>query len=293
MSKFFDQTQKAQDWALREGMVKDFDLEGLLNTVKETVKTADTVATDLSARRLEGCEKISLPRSTDSKTIFSGSEYTTTIALESYRALRTRLMRLQAAQGLHSIVLSSAIPGEGKTLTSLNLALTCAQIREQRVLLIDADLRTGGLTKLLQAPPGPGLAEVLAGEVPVEAAIASTDLPNLFVLRAGNSNVPPTELFAGKHWKELLGWCSETFRTVLVDSPPILTLADFELISAACDGVLVVVRAMHTQRELLKKASAQVDAKKLLGIVFNGAVAGGRNDYQNAGYYIKGNGVEK
>jgi protein-tyrosine kinase len=295
MSKFFDQTQKAQEWALREGASGSLDLEGLLTNVKETVAAGERISTDLSVRRLEGCRKMRLPNSKNSAVILSGNEFTTTMAMESYKTLRTRLMRLQAAQGLRSIVMGSAVPGEGKTLTSLNLALTCAQLRDQRVLLIDGDLRTGGLTKLMEVPPGPGLSEVLAGKETFEGAMVMTDLPNLSVIGAGNHDTSPTELFAVARWKELLGWASETFQTILVDSPPILTFADFDLISAACDAVLVVVRAQHTPREILKKAAAQLEAKKLLGVVYNGAVAIDRNHYQHAGYYGNGkdNGLDR
>src|SRR5208283_1917753 len=190
MSKLFDQTQKAQDWALRQGTAGKLDLEGMLQSVKETVKTADTVATDLSSHRLDACRKIRLPRSADSRAIFSGNDLTTTMATESYRALRTRLLRLQAAQGLHSIVLSSALPGEGKTLTSLNLALVCAQLRDQRVLLVDGDLRTHGLTRLMGGPTAPGLSDILAGDVPFESAIVATDHPNLYVMGAGSNDAP-------------------------------------------------------------------------------------------------------
>jgi capsular exopolysaccharide synthesis family protein len=293
MSKLFNQAQKAQDWELREGTSNKLDLEGMMQSVKETISTADAVGTDLSSQRLDGCRKIHLPRSSNSRVIFSGNVMTTTMATESYRALRTRLLRMQETQGLHSIVLSSALPGEGKTLTSMNLALVCAQLKDLRVLLIDGDLRSHGLTRLMGEPPGPGLSDVLAGDVPFESAIVATDQPNLYVLAAGSSDTPPAELFAGSRWKELLGWAAETFKVVLVDSPPILTLADFELISAPCDGVLVVVRALQTRRELLKKASAQVDAKKFLGLVFNGSVATSRDSCHHADYYGNGNGNQK
>jgi protein-tyrosine kinase len=291
MSKLFNQAQKAQDWELREGTGNKLDLEGMLQSVKETIGTADTVGTDLSSQRLDGCRKIGLPRSSNSRVVFSGNDVTTTMATESYRTLRTRLLRMQVNQGLHSIVVSSALSGEGKTLTSMNLALVCAQLKDQRVLLIDGDLRSHGLTKLMGELPAPGLSDVLAGEEPFESAIFATDQPNLYVLGAGSNDAPPAELFAGSRWKELLGWAAETFKTVLVDSPPILTLADFDLISAPCDGVLVVVRALRTRRELLKKASTQVDPKKFLGLVFNGAAATSRDGYHHAGYY--GNGKQK
>ncbi len=86
---------------------------------------------------------------------------------------------------------------------------------------------------------------------------------------AGSPLIPPPELFAGPRWKELIGWSSECFKIILVDSPPILPLADFELIAAGCDGVLVLVRALSTERESLRKAVNLIDVKKLLGVVMN------------------------
>src|SRR5713226_2129240 len=227
MSKFFNEIRKAQDCAVREGATKRLDVQRILDNVKENVQKADAVAIDLAEMRVGRSGKVHLARSSDSPVIHAGSE-STEEALESYRALRTRLMRLQAEQGIRSVVMSSALPGEGKTLTTLNLALCCAQLQDHRVLVIDADLRTRGLSGLLGQPAGPGLGEILANQAQFDECIFATDLPNLYILCAGASKAPPAELFAEKRWKEFIGWCSESFKLVLVDSPPILPLADFE-----------------------------------------------------------------
>jgi protein-tyrosine kinase len=203
--------------------------------------------------------------------IISHANGTNAAAIEAYRTLRTRLLKFQASDGMRCVALSSAMPGEGKTLTSMNLAISCAQLHQVRVLLIDADLRTGGLTQLMGQPPAPGLSDVLSGRVAAEGAIFSTELPNLHVLGAGSTAASPPDLFAGPLWKELLRWSREHFTLVLVDSPPVLSLTDFDLISGPCDGILMIVRALRATRTLLQKASAQVDSKKLLGIVYNGA----------------------
>jgi len=192
-------------------------------------------------------------------------------------------MRSQAKAGLKSIAITSSLPGEGKTLTTMNLGLCYAQLPQQRVLVIDADLRTCGLTSMLDHPSTPGLAEVLAGEVTPDEAIVATNQKNLFVLPAGNVSSSPPELFTGSRWQEFLAHCSEMFKLVLIDTPPILPLADFELISVACDGVLMVVRAHHGQRETLQKTAGGVDPKKLLGLVFN-ATDVSRKDYYGYGY---------
>jgi capsular exopolysaccharide synthesis family protein len=168
-------------------------------------------------------------------------------------------------------VVTSASQGEGKTFTSLNLASSCAQLHDTRVLLIDGDIRGQGLSRRLECPPGPGLSEVLSAKCDPEAAILTTDMPNLCVLPAGAAVVPSAELFAGKAWQEFLEWCEESFKLIVIDSPPVLNLADVELMTAACDGVLMVVRALQTKRDVLQKTANQIEPKKLLGVVYNAA----------------------
>jgi len=136
---------------------------------------------------------------------------------------------------------------------------------------------------MLDHPSTPGLAEVLAGDVSPDEAIVSTNQKNLFVLPAGTVLSSPPELFIGSRWQEFMGRCSELFKLILIDTPPILPLADFELISAACDGVVMVVRAHHGQRETLQKTAGALDPKKLLGVVFNATDVSGK-DYDGYGY---------
>ena len=246
--------------------------------VLESVSGAERVSVAVAADRLQSCRKIRLMGSATVPLLMSNGE-SSELAKDAYRALRTRLMRLQAMQGTRSLVVTSSIPSEGKTFTSINLAVCCAQRSELRVLLVDADLRTRGLSGLLGFPSGPGLGEVLSGQAGFEEAVCSTDLPNLYTVAAGSSPIPSPELFAGSRWKEFIGWASESFKIILIDSPPILPLADFELLSQSCDGVLLVVRANSTRRETLQKAVRHVESKKMLGVVFNS------NDGEGGQYY--------
>jgi protein-tyrosine kinase len=240
---------------------------------------------DLGDARLSECRKFSLPLQNIAHVQFTNSDAMQP-AEESYRALRTRLLRLRSAQGLRSVVITSAVQGEGKTLTSLNLALCCAQLHEMRVLLVDADIRSFGLSRAVVAPQGLGLADILSGQCTPEQAVMATDHPNLFVLSSGASTIPAAELFASRRWPEFIGWCNETFRLALVDSPPVLNLSDVELITAGCDGVLMVVRAHQTKRQILEKCAAQIDSKKLLGIVYNGTAVGTQYGYGYRSYGI-------
>jgi protein-tyrosine kinase len=124
------------------------------------------------------------------------------------------------------------------------------------------------------------LGGILEGSSTYQDAILRTDCPSLYVLPSGDTTSSPPELFAASHWKEFVGWASETFRLVIIDSPPIMNLADFELISAACESAMLVVRARKTDRRALSRVLAQVDPKKLAGVVFNAA-----EDELSKGYY--------
>jgi capsular exopolysaccharide synthesis family protein len=190
---------------------------------------------------------------------------------ESFRVLRTRLLRLQSKRGLRSVVVTSSTKGEGKSTVSLHLAFTCAQLPEMKVLLIDADIRGYGLSQLLGPPKGQGLPEVLLQKAELDEAILATDLPNLYFLPCESTAVPPAELLASRRWSELIASCAETFSLVIVDAPPILNLTDADLISAPCDGVLMVARSHETRTDFVQKATCQIDSKKLIGVILNGA----------------------
>jgi Mrp family chromosome partitioning ATPase len=108
-------------------------------------------------------------------------------------------------------------------------------------------------------------------------------LENLFVLGAGSLNGQPSELFASHFWPEFVAWASQSYGIVIVDAPPIHSLSDAELISAGCDGVLMVVRALSTPREIAQKCASRLDKRKLVGIVFNGLPSSLGNDYDYYG----------
>jgi capsular exopolysaccharide synthesis family protein len=278
MSKYFNEAVKKRTAAIP---LESLKIAAVRDIEEIPAAVPPGIPQDFEGERLEQCEKVEIPLSKIFRAKFQGSK-SLEAAEESYRALRTRLLRARSTQTLRSIVITSPSQGEGKTLTSLNLALCCAQLRDMRILLIDGDIRSQGLSRLVRTSNEVGLAQVLAEQCEPENAVMATDLPNLFVLPSGTLSSPAPELFANKRWQELVSWCHETFKLVLVDSPPSLNLSDVELISAACDGVLMVVRARQTRRDSLRKSVAQIDAKKLLGVVFNAASQGTHYRYQYA-----------
>jgi capsular exopolysaccharide synthesis family protein len=303
MSKFFNDTRSVQKinpvpatanvdiqelvGALKQGIEAssasdpaDMDLKHLLQPLKDSHEITSQVA----AGRLEKCRSIRIPRTEEKSFLVTQYNPAMQAAVEAYRTLRTRLVKQQTRTGARSLVVSSGAQGEGKTLTSFNLALCYANIQNWPVLLVDADLRTRGLSHLMGDPPeSDGLARILEENIPYASAVLSTDVPNLYVLPAGETIASPSELFSGPQWKEFLGWACESFRLVLIDCPPALNLADFELIAAPAESVILVARSRKTAREALTKALAQIDPRKIAGVVFNAAEELSKKNYYGYG----------
>ena len=282
MSKFFNETLKARSAALTsDGIAELLGSAGPAidtnNSTREpaneaengTVKPSAAPASDLKGLLSDENSRIRPCISNPLREKFKGSNSLEAVD-ESYRALRTRLMRIRAAQGIRSVIVTSAIQGEGKTLTSVNLAWCCARLHDLRVLLIDGDIRTSGLSRSLNLSSAPGLAEVLSGEFEPQTALSTTDNPNLHVMGSGLFTKSPAELFAGEGWQRFIHWCGKNYDLILIDAPPVLNLADVELMLASCDAALMVVRALYTKREILQKCATQFDTKKLCGVVYNG-----------------------
>jgi capsular exopolysaccharide synthesis family protein len=289
VSKLFDEVKRAQQ-STREPSklhhVEDLDIGQLLKNIEYPEIAKEVV----SAPLVERPRTISLVKR-ESPVAIAG-EVGSAAAVESYRTLRTRLMNRQAAKPFKTVMITSAVPGEGKTLTALNLALCCAQLPDSRVLLVDADLRSRGLTCLFGNPETAGVSEVLSGEVTAQQAVQPTDHKNLCVVTAGAlAGKSSAEQFAGPSWREFMAQSSEVFSLIVVDSPPVLAVADSEMIGAGCEGLLVVARALHTSREVLQRLAGSIDKSKLIGLVYNGVPQGimSRHHY---GYGYNNDGTE-
>ena len=189
-------------------------------------------------------------------------------ASEQYRILRTRLSQHPAQPRM--IVVSSASPGEGKTTSSINIAGALALKNDVSVLLVDGDLRRSSIAGLLGIDMSPGVAEVVSGGVPLEQAIVRTSqIPNLYVLPAGRSQRNPAEVLDSPHWKSLCLDLRANFQYVIVDAPPVSGVADYDLIQASCDGVIMVIRPDLTNRKAYKHALRTIPRELFLGVVVN------------------------
>jgi protein-tyrosine kinase len=193
---------------------------------------------------------------------------------EEFRTLRTRLNHLQTLQPLHTLVVTSASPAEGKSFTAVNLALTQAQLADKRVVLADFDFRRPSVDKTLQLPTSPGITDYLHGEIPLEKAIRKLNHPSLYVMTAGQAVSNPLELLNLRECRGLLDELRQNFDWVIIDSPPLLFAADGNLLATMCDGTILVVRIGSTTFETVSRAQQSLCENNVLGIVVNGARRG-------------------
>ena len=188
---------------------------------------------------------------------------------EQYRVVRTNLLQNPDAPCV--LVISSCGPGDGKTLSAVNTAGALAMKNETTVLLMDADLRNPTLARTLGLANEPGLADVLNGQTKLEEAIIRTaQFPNLYVLPAGKAGRNPAELLDSDAWRQLCATLRNSFRFVLIDTPPIAAVADYDLVQAIADGIIFVARPDHSNRSLCLTALQKVRASgKLTGVLIN------------------------
>jgi capsular exopolysaccharide synthesis family protein len=168
-------------------------------------------------------------------------------------------------------MVTSALPQEGKTTTSINCAVVLAQ-KGTRVLLIDADLRRPSIHKTLGMGPRSGLSNVLTGSSTLEQTITRTAiLPNLFVLPAGTPPPNPAELLASANMRDVLAKLREEYDHIVVDTPPSLSVTDAVVLSPRADAVVLVIRSGQTSKQALRRSRdilAQVNAK-VVGVLLN------------------------
>jgi protein-tyrosine kinase len=191
----------------------------------------------------------------------------TAIVREQYNKLAAAVHQSQLERSLKVVMVTSAVPHEGKTLTAANLALTLSESYERRVLLIDGDLRHPTVHALFGASNGRGLSDSLAGHGPLPLIEVTS---RLWILAAGSSGGDPMKTLTSDRMRMLIDDARAEFDWVLVDTPPIGLLPDAGLVAAMADGTLFVVLAGRTPYDLIQRAAEAVGAERILGVVLNG-----------------------
>jgi len=192
---------------------------------------------------------------------------------EEFRTLRTRMNHLQTVQPLHTIVVSSPSPAEGKTFTAVNLALAESHLAESSILLGDFDLRRPIMHNLFQVDRSPGLSDFLTGQCTFPQALRKIEGMNLYLLPAGSPVKNPLELLNTRQCKALFEELPRCFHWAIFDTPPLLFSADANLLATLADGTILVVKIGSTTFDNITRAIQSLCENNVLGIVANGARA--------------------
>ena len=206
----------------------------------------------------------------DEKTMlfFNGNE--SARGTEEFRTLRSRLYHTRESMTLKKILVTSALPKEGKSFTSANLAQVLVRQHGRRVLLIDADLRAPRLHLMLGTTSAPGLSDYLQGTVDEFSITQRGPMENLFFIPSGNQISDPAELVANGKLKTLLQRLEPLFDWIVIDSPPAVPVSDASVLAKACDGIVMVVRSNATPIDMARRAREEFPDQLLVGVVLNG-----------------------
>jgi protein-tyrosine kinase len=206
----------------------------------------------------------------DAKTMLFFNQEENGLGTEQFRTLRSRLYQMREKASLKKILVTSALPQEGKSFVSANLAQVLVRQHGRRVLLIDGDLRVARLHAALGTTSSPGLADYLLGESDEFAIMQRGSMENLFFIPCGRTVPHPAELIANGRLKMLMQRVEPLFDWIIVDSPPAVPVSDASQLANFCDGVLMVVRSNATPYDTAQRARQEFQGKTLVGVVLNG-----------------------
>ncbi len=205
---------------------------------------------------------------------------------EAYRTLRTNFQFATIRQKPKTVMVTSAVPGEGKTTTAVNMAVTMAD-RGMRVLLVDTDLRRPNVHRVLKVERDVGLADVVREGIETQRTIRSTGIENLWIVSSGRVPPNPSELMGSERMARLIKRLGEDFDLVVCDAPSILVVTDPVLLATHVDTVVLVVSANNARRETIQRACKLLQAANatIAGVVLNGLEVTRRHYYYYYYYY--------
>jgi capsular exopolysaccharide synthesis family protein len=201
------------------------------------------------------------------------------LGAEKFRFLGVRLRQIQQARQIKKVLITSTLPEEGKSLVSGNLAITLARRKQQKVLLLEGDLRRPVQSALFGLGHLPGISEWLQSGSQAVNNIYFLEGPGFWMMPAGTPPENPLELMQSGKLAALIEQVGSGFDWVLIDSPPILPLADTSVWARFADGVLLVVREGRTEKPMLQRCLATLDPSRLLGVVVNNCSNTDHEDY--------------
>jgi protein-tyrosine kinase len=211
----------------------------------------------------------------DPRTMLFFQEEDTRVGAEEFRTLRSRLYQIREKMPLKRLMVTSALPKEGKSFVAANLAQVMVRQHGRRVLVIDADLRNPGMHRHLGAPQSPGLSDYLLSECDEFAAMQRGPMENLFFMPGGRAVTNAPELLSNGRLKLFLQRVEPLFDWIILDSSPVIPVSDATLVAGSCDGILMVVRSNVTPSDLARRAREEFPDKLLLGVVLNGTSTAG------------------
>ncbi len=190
---------------------------------------------------------------------------------ERYRRMMTHIDHLGARDDnpYRMLVVASSREAEGKTLTSMNLALSLAEDRDRKVLLMDMDLHRPRVHHFLLSKPRIGWMDVFEDRAELDAALVSLNQTRLRMLPAGRPPDKPAEVIKSERFRRLLRQLRDRFDAIVLDAPPLMRFVDANILNSYADGLLFVIRAGLTSRQIVRKALAQITTGRVVGVVLN------------------------
>ena len=226
------------------------------------------------------------PGATDRYTLFQSKDQ---IFTEQYKNFSARFEHAIDTRGYKVVAISSAVAGEGKTVSTVNLASNLASTGRKKVLLIDLDLRKSDLAKGLRFVSTPGMVELLQGSADLNEVLRFVITQGLHVIPSGKLVSSPWGLLAGERFRTLLQELREQYDVILLDTAPILPVSDTLVLRDLVDGIILVHRLGYTPHNLFRQAIEDIGEKKLLGVLLNGVEPQSERYYQRyyGKYYIR------
>ncbi len=276
-------TSVVESSVVREAEIADEPLEReRVGPQPDTLAIQKPTRTSVASRR-KTSQKIDLnPALLDEHLVSLTKPFS--LASEQVKKLRTKIV-LSAPERLpnKTILVTSAIPREGKTTIALNLALSLAQGLDEYVLLVDCDFRKPEISKYLGMEFNRGLSNYLTSDMDLSSVLVKTDLSRLTILPMGIAPAKPSELLASDRMKHLIEDLQSRYqdRYIIFDTTSLMSTTEADILANQVDGIIIVVRYGETDREVVKQALKSIDREKIIGIVFNGA------DYRSSSFYYQ------